>query len=174
MEEYMSEEFENDEIQSEVELSLQDTESLVEESKELLKNLYNLDEPQVRRIVTQDDLRNDVSSFVSSRLRHLENQSKLKGLFEAEMAKKVLAHDMSTDEIFRGYSMISAESARNIDSLFKLFAPTQTSPNTILTPATKDEETKTFELTSSQRQALEKLSRIIENSNSKKDESSVE
>ena len=171
----MSEEFEDDGIQSEVELSLQDTETLVEESKELLKNLYNLDEPQVRRIVTQDDLRNDVSSFVSSRLRNLEHQNVLKGLFEAEMAKKLLAHDLSTDEIFRGYSMISAESARNIDSLFKLFAPTQASPNTILTPASKDEETETTELSSSQRQSLEKLVRIIQNSpNLKKEEESVE
>lgn len=171
----MSDEFEDEEIATEVELSLKDTETLVDESKELLKNLYNLDEPQVRRIVTQDDLRNDVSSFVSSRLRHLENQSKLKGLFEAEMAKKVLAHDMSTDEIFRGYAMISAESARNIDSLFKLFAPTQTTPNTILTPATRDEEKETVELSSSQRQALEKLTRIIQNSpNLQNKEESVE
>lgn len=160
----MSDNFENEEIQDKIDLSIQDAETLVEESKELLKNLYNLDEPQIRRIVTQDDLRNDVSSFVSSRLRHLENQSKLKGLFEAEMAKKVLSHDMSTDEIFKGYAMISAESSRNIDSLFKLFAPTQTTPNTILTPATKDEEKETVELTSSQRQAIEKLTRIIQNS----------
>ena len=157
-------EYEDEEIKDTVELSIQDTETLVEESKQLLKNLYNLDEPQVRKIVTQDDLRNDVSSFVSSRLKNLEHQGVLKGLFEAEMAKKLLAHDLTIDEIFKGYSMISTESARNIDSLFKLFIPTQTTPNTILTPASRDEEKETTELTSSQRQALEKLSRIIEQS----------
>ena len=166
MEEYMSEEFEDDEIQSEVDLSLKDAETLVDESKQLLKNLYNLDEVQARRIITQDDLRNDVSLFVSSQLQNLEHQNTLKGLLEAEIAKKVLAHDLSTDEIFRAYSMISSEKSRNIDSLFKLFAPTQTTPNTILTPATKDEQTETIELSSSQRQAIEKLARIIDKSNS--------
>ena len=165
MEEYMSE-FEDDEIQSEVDLSLKDAETLVDESKQLLKNLYNLDEVQARRIITQDDLRNDVSLFVSSQLQNLEHQNTLKGLLEAEIAKKVLAHDLSTDEIFRAYSMISSEKSRNIDSLFKLFAPTQTTPNTILTPATKDEQTETIELSSSQRQAIEKLARIIDKSNS--------
>ena len=166
MEEYMSEEFEDDEIQSEVDLSLKDAETLVDESKQLLKNLYNLDEVQARRIITQDDLRNDVSLFVSSQLQNLEHQNTLKGLLEAEIAKKVLVHDLSTDEIFRAYSMISSEKSRNIDSLFKLFAPTQTTPNTILTPATKDEQTETVELSSSQRQAIEKLARIIDKSNS--------
>lgn len=161
----MSEEFEDDEIQSEVDLSLKDAETLVDESKQLLKNLYNLDEVQARRIITQDDLRNNVSLFVSSQLQNLEHQNTLKGLLEAEIAKKVLAHDLSTDEIFRAYSMISSEKSRNIDSLFKLFAPTQTTPNTILTPATKDEQTETIELSSSQRQAIEKLARIIDKSN---------
>ena len=175
MEEYMLEEFEDEEIQDTVELSLKDTETLVDESKELLKNLYNIDEPRAKRIVTQDDLRNDISSFVSSQLQNLENQNTLKGLLEAEIAKKVLAHDLSTDEIFRAYAMISGEKSRNIDSLFKLFAPTQASPNSVLTPATKDEEKETVELSSSQRQALEKLTRIIQNSpNLKKDEESVE
>lgn len=170
MEEYMSEEFEDEEIQDTVELSLKDTETLVDESKELLKNLYNIDEPRAKRIVTQDDLRNDISSFVSSQLQNLENQNTLKGLLEAEIAKKVLAHDLSTDEIFRAYSMISGEKSRNIDSLFKLFAPTQASPNSVLTPATRTEERESVELTSSQRQSIEKLLRIIEHSpNLKKD-----
>ena len=170
MEEYMSEEFEDEEIQDTVELSLKDTETLVDESKELLKNLYNIDEPRAKRIITQDDLRNDISSFVSSQLQNLENQNTLKGLLEAEIAKKVLAHDLSTDEIFRAYSMISGEKSRNIDSLFKLFAPTQASPNSVLTPATRTEERESVELTSSQRQSIEKLLRIIEHSpNLKKD-----
>ena len=157
----MSEEFEDEEIQDTVELSLKDTETLVDESKELLKNLYNIDEPRAKRIITQDDLRNDISSFVSSQLQNLENQNTLKGLLEAEIAKKVLAHDLSTDEIFRAYSMISGE---NIDSLFKLFAPTQASPNSVLTPATRTEERESVELTSSQRQSLEKLLRVVEHS----------
>ena len=161
----MSDDFENEEPQSTVELSPLETQQLVDESKELLKKLYNVGEPQARRIMTQDDLRNDVSLFVSSQLQNLENQNTLKSLLEAEIAKKVLAHDLTTDEIFRAYSMISGEKSRNIDSLFKLFAPTQTTPNTILTPATKDDEKDTVEFTSSQRQALEKLTRIIQNSN---------
>ena len=61
--------------------------------------------------------------------------------------------------------MISSEKSKNVDSLFKLFVPTQVSPNSILTPAIKEEENNTVELTSSQRQSLEKLVRIIQNSN---------
>ena len=162
----MSEEFEyeDDEIPSEVELSIKDAETLMDESKQLLSNLYKTDENQIKRITTQDDLRNNVSSFVSSQLQNLENQNVLKGLLEAEIAKEVLAHNMTHDEIFKAYSMISSEKSKNIDSLFKLFVPTQATPSTILTPAVRDEEKEVTELTSSQRQALEKLSRIIEQS----------
>lgn len=154
MEEYM-------EDSEEMNLSIQDTESLVAESKELLKSLYNIDNARVTRIISQDDLRNDVSSFVCSQLQNLEHQNMLKGLIEAEMAKRVLTHELSNDELRSFYATISSEKSKNIDSLFKLFIPTQTTPNTILTPASKNEEKSTVELSSSQRQAIEKLSRIL-------------
>ena len=156
----MSDEFEENDVES-MDLSIADTNTLVEESKELLKSLYNLDENKVTRITTQDDLRNNVSSFVSSQLQNLENQNTLKSIIEAEMVKRVLTHDLSNDELKSWYATISSEKSKSIDSLFKLFAPTQTTPNTILTPATKDEEKETIDLSPSQRQAIEKLSRII-------------
>ena len=155
----------NDTSVEEKEITIQDMNTLVEESKSLLDKLYNTTEHDVHRIMTQDDLRNDVSCFVSSQLHNLENQNKLKSLIEAEIAKKVTTHDLSNDELFRAYSMISSEKSKNIDSLFKLFAPTQTTPNTILTPATKEEETTNIEMTASQRQAIEKLMRVINANN---------
>lgn len=160
----MSDEFEENEVES-MDLSIADTNTLVEESKELLKSLYNLDESRVTRITTQDDLRNDVSSFISSQLKNLENQNTLKSIIEAEMAKRVLTHDLSNDELRSWYATISSEKSKNVDSLFKVFVPTQVSPNPIITSATKDEEKETIDLSPSQRQAIEKLSRIISASN---------
>lgn len=162
----MSDEVEENEIES-TDLTLTDTNTLVEESKELLKSLYNLDENKIIRITTQDDLRNDVSSFISSQLKNLENQNVLKSIIEAEMVKRVLAHDLSNDELRSWYATISSEKSKNIDSLFKVFIPTQVSPNPIITSATKDEEKETVELNPSQRQAIEKLSRILSSVNSK-------
>ena len=160
----MSDEFEENEVES-MDLSIADTNTLVEESKELLKSLYNLDENKITRITTQDDLRNDVSSFISSQLKNLENQNTLKGIIEAEMAKRVLTHDLSNDELRSWYDTISSEHSKKVDSLFKVFVPSQVSPNPIITPATKDEEKDTVDLSPSQRQAIEKLSRIISASN---------
>ena len=160
----MSDEFEENEVES-MDLSIADTNTLVEESKELLKSLYNLDENKVTRITTQDDLRNDVSSFISSQLKNLENQNTLKSIIEAEMVKRVLTHDLSNDELRSWYATISSEKSKNVDSLFKVFVPTQATPNTILTPATKDEEKETIDLSPSQRQAIERLSRNISASN---------
>ena len=160
----MSYEFEENEVKS-IYLSIDNTNTLVEESKELLKSLYNLDENKVTRITTQDDLRNDVSSFISSQLKNLENQNTLKSIIEAEMVKRVLTHDLSNDELRSWYATISSEKSKNVDSLFKVFIPSQVSPNPIITPATKDEEKDTVDLSPSQRQAIEKLSRIISASN---------
>ena len=160
----MSDEFEENEVES-MDLSIADTNTLVEESKELLKSLYNLDENKVTRITTQDDLRNDVSSFISSQLKNLENQNTLKSIIEAEMVKRVLTHDLSNDALRSWYATISSEKSKNVDSLFKVFVPTQVSPNPIITSATKDEEKETIDLSPSQRQAIEKLSRIISASN---------
>ena len=154
----MSDEIEENES---MELTIQDTNTLVEESKELLNSLYDVDKSRVTRIVTQDDLRNNVSSFISSQLKNLENQNTLKGIIEAEMAKRVLTHDLSNDELRSWYATISSEKSKNVDSLFKVFVPTQVSPNPIITSATKDEEKETIDLSPSQRQAIEKLSRII-------------
>ena len=164
----MSDEVEENEIES-TDLTLTDTNTLVEESKELLKSLYNLDENKIIRITTQDDLRNDVSSFISSQLKNLENQNVLKSIIEAEMVKRVLAHDLSNDELRSWYATISSEKSKNIDSLFKVFIPTQVSPNPIITSATKDEEKETVELNPSQRQAIEKLSRILSSANNNKE-----
>ena len=160
----MSDEFEENESTT-MDLSIADTNTLVEESKELLKSLYNLDENKVTRITTQDDLRNDVSSFISSQLKNLENQNTLKSIVEAEMVKRVLTHDLSNDELRSWYATISSEKSKSVDSLFKVFIPSQVSPNPIITPATKDEEKDTVDLSPSQRQAIEKLSRIISASN---------
>ena len=160
----MSDEFEENESTT-MDLSIADTNTLVEESKELLKSLYNLDESRVTRITTRDDLRNDVSSFISSQLKNLENQNTLKSIIEAEMVKRVLTHDLSNDELRSWYATISSEKSKNVDSLFKVFVPTQVSPNPIITSARKDEEKETIDLSPSQRQAIEKLTRIIQNSN---------
>lgn len=164
----MSDEVEENEIES-TDLTLADTNTLVEESKELLKSLYNLDENKIIRITTQDDLRNDVSSFISSQLKNLENQNVLKSIIEAEMVKRVLAHDLSNDELRTWYATISSEKSKNVDSLFKVFIPTQVSPNPIITSATKDEEKETVELNPSQRQAIEKLSRILSSANANRE-----
>lgn len=150
-----------EDIEENEEITIANMDSLVEESKNLLDKLYHTKEHEVTRIMTQDDLRNDVSCFVSSQLKNLENQNILKSLLEAEIAKKVMTHDLSNDELFDAYRMISSEKSRNIDSLFKLFAPTQTTPNTILTSATKEEENTSVEMSASERQAVEKLIRII-------------
>ena len=81
------------------------------------------------------------------------------------MVKRVLTHDLSNDELRSWYATISSEKSKNVDSLFKVFVPSQVSPNPIITPATKDEEKDTVDLSPSQRQAIEKLSKIIQNSN---------
>ena len=138
---------------------IQDVNDLVNESQELLKNLYKVTD--TKRIMTQDDLRNDISSFVSSQLKNLEKQNVLKGLLEAEIAKRVLTHDMSNDELRSFYATISSEKSKNIDSLFKLFVPTQTTPSTILTPAVKEDNSSVINLSSTQRQAIEKLVRVV-------------
>ena len=44
----------------ETEFTIADMDSLVEESKNLLDKLYHTKEHEVSRIMTQDDLRNDV------------------------------------------------------------------------------------------------------------------
>lgn len=164
----------SDENLNEMELSVQDANTLVKESKELLKSLYNVENHHDVRMITQDELRNDISLFVSSQLRNLENQNTLKGLLEAEIAKRVLTHELTNDELRSFYSTISSEKAKNIDSLFKLFVPTQATPNTIMASAIKDEEKTTVELTSSQRQAMEKLVRVLAVSNAKEKAEDVE
>lgn len=134
---------------------------LINESKELLGNLYaNADEN--KKISSQEELRTEVATFVVSQLQRIQKQDILRGLIEAELAQKILLHELSTGELEDLYAIISKEKSTNTISLLDIFKPTNASPNSLITPPSKDDDTSSVEYTPSQRQALAKLTHIIE------------
>lgn len=150
---------ETNDIENE-DVSLNDMNSLIEESKSLLKSLYK-EEHSEHKIMNQDDLRSEVSNFVTNQLSTIQRQDTLRALIEQELAKKILLHELSVQELQQLYATISNEKSKNTTSLLDLFKPTQTAPNPIITPASKDENNENLDLTSEQRQSIEKLSRIL-------------
>lgn len=133
---------------------------LIKESNELLNSLYS--KSKENKITTQDELRTEVANFVVSQMNRIQQQDSLRGLIEAELAQKILLHELSTEELQSLYTTISREKSNNTVSLLDIFKPTNASPNALITPPTKEEEKSAIEYTPSQRQALEKLTRIVE------------
>ena len=133
---------------------------LIKESNELLNNLYENAETS-KKVSSQDELREEVATFVVSQMNRIQKQDALRGLIEAELASKIALHELSTEELRDLYSTISREKSANTMSLLDIFKPTNASPNSIISPPLRDEE-KTIEYTPSQRQALVKLTEIME------------
>lgn len=133
---------------------------LIKESNDLLDNLYkNVD---TKKISSQDELRAEVANFVVSQMNRIQKQDALRGLIEAELAQKIVLHELSTDELVTAYSTISREKSNNTISLLDIFKPTNASPNSLITPPREEEEKTALEYTPAQRQAIEKLTRVIE------------
>jgi hypothetical protein len=135
---------------------------LIKESNELLDNLYSQSNESSKRISSQEELREEVATFVVSQMNRIQKQDILRGLIEAELANKVLLHELSTDELQSLYVAISKEKSSNTMSLLDMFKPTNASPNSLMTPPTKEEENNSLDYSPEQRQALEKLTKIIE------------
>lgn len=135
---------------------------LIKESNELLDNLYSQSNESSKRISSQEELREEVATFVVSQMNRIQKQDILRGLIEAELANKVLLHELSTDELQSLYVAISKEKSSNTMSLLDMFKPTNASPNSLMTPPTKEEENNSLDYSPEQRQALEKLTKIVE------------
>ena len=142
---------------------------LINESTELLNNLYaNADID--KKVSSQEELRTEVATFIVSQLNRIQKQDVLRGLIEAELAQKIMLHELSAGELQDLYSTISREKSQNTIALLDIFKPTNTTPNSLITPPTQENEDTNIEFTPAQRQALAKLTQIIETIEKKKGE----
>jgi len=142
-------------------------EDVIREQKKVLEALYKAKEE--KKTTTDEDMRQDVMTFVTHEMNTIKNQDRLREIVEAEISQKVLLHEMDTSELLDTYKTLSDEKSKNTDVLLSLFRPSNSSPNSLMLPPTKEEKS-TIDLTPQQRQSLEKLFNVIEYSNKNKGE----
>ena len=150
---------------------MEDITELIKESNTLLNKMYSsVDES--KKISSQEELRNEVSSFIVAQLNRIQKQDILRGLIEAELSQKIVLHELSTAELRDLYATISKEKTVNTTALLDIFKPTNTTPNSLVTPPVKEnEDSGAIEYTASQRQSLAKLAQIVEALESRKEKS---
>lgn len=153
-----------------------DIEDVLKESKEMMKRFYSdTDEEKenIKRIKNNEELRESVSNFVVNQFDSISKTDKLRSLVEAEILRKVAMHELDNTELKELYKTISQQKTYHVDSVLKLFAPTQsTSP--IITPATATEESENLQLTSEERNTIEKVRTLLEAVEKKKMEKNNE
>ena len=147
---------------------------VLKDGKELLKNFYSNDKTDDKKIENEDVLRTEVMTFVFKQMGIIGNQDRLSQAVEAELLNKVALHELSTDELMDVYRSISNEKSINTDVLLSLFKPSGASgTSSLMLPPSKVEEKTTMDLNSEQRNALDKLTRILTSMNEKKMEEEV-
>ena len=105
-------------------------------------------------------------TFVKKQMGVIDNQDILRQAVEAEILNKLALHELSTDELMDIYRSISNEKSKNTDVLLSLFKPSGASgTSSLMLPPTKTEEKTTLELTSDQRNALDKLTQVLSSIN---------
>ena len=142
-------------------------EDVINEQKKVLESLYKAREE--KKTTTDEDMRQDVMTFVSSQMNTIKNQDKLREVVEAEILQKIVLHELDTDELLATYKTLSDEKSKNTDVLMSLFRPSNASPNSLMLPPTREEDKSSLDLTPQQRQSLEKLFKVIEHSNMNKE-----
>jgi hypothetical protein len=141
---------------------MEDYKSIINESKNILSALY--DGENIKPISSQDQLRENLMSFISNQLGSIARQDVFRNLIEAELINKILLHEMSSDELMDMYKMISGEKAKTTTALLEPFKPTNSTSNPLLNPPGEDADTEEMakKLTPNQRQTFNKLGMILE------------
>lgn len=135
---------------------------VLKDGKELLKNFYKNDKSYERKVDNEDILRTEVMTFVSKQMGVIENQDLLRQAVEAELLNKIALHELTTDELMDVYKSISNEKSKNTDVLLSLFKPSGTTgTSSLMLPPTKSEEKTNLDLSVEQRNAIDKLSRVL-------------
>lgn len=142
--------------------------TIIEDSLKLLDAIDTKENKEVA-ITSQDMLRTTLMTFIGSQLQSIKKQDNLKAIVEAELIRKISLHDMTTDELLDLYQKMSQAKTFNITALLDIFKPTNASPNSIITPPIDKGESEdiTKTLTPQQRNALDKLTQLLEKVDSK-------
>lgn len=142
---------------------------IIGEYSQILKSL-NKEDTSPKKITEESELRQNVMTFVSKQMETIQKQDVLRSIIEAELIKKVMLHELDTSELLETYKQISNEKSKNSDVLLSLFKPSNSAPSTLMLPPMREEENTTLDLSSQQRQAIEKLARFMELINKKEAE----
>ena len=142
---------------------MESIDAILSESKEMLKKFHDDCDKnrKTNEVHTQYELRTHVASFIVNQMQSIKRQDDVRSIVEAEMLRKIALHEASINELDRFYATISKEKSLNTDVLLKLFAPTPQTTSPIITPAKSDDTTEELELTSEERNALNKLTLVM-------------
>lgn len=139
---------------------------IIEKYSQILKSL-NKENISSKKITEESELRQNVMTFVSKQMETIQKQDILRSIIEAELIEKVMLHELDTSELLETYKQISNEKSKNSDVLLSLFKPSNSAPSNLMLPPIREEENNTLDLSSQQRQAIEKLARFMELINKK-------
>lgn len=146
---------------------------IVEQSKNLLDSLYKTEDKSLadnhKDIDTQDDLRKEVSNFIGVQMETINRQSLLQDLITHKLIEKIALNELSTDELRGLLREVSTSKSCHTTALLDLFKPTQQS-NALMVAPSKDIETENINLSSEQRNSIDKLLRVVEVINTDKKE----
>ena len=92
-------------------------------------------------------------------MQTIKHQDTLRALIESELAKAIMLHEVSVEQMQSLYATISNEKSKNTNALLEMFKPTQT--NSLILPPSREEESENISLTSEQRNAIDKLSKVL-------------
>jgi hypothetical protein len=155
----------------------EENKGIIQESFDLLDALYAKEKLGTQITDTTDKLKVDVMTFISERLKDINKKELLTNLLDAELIRKLVMHELTTDQLMNLRTNLSIDKNTSINGVLDLFKPNGTnSSNTLLPPPKEQEEDNDIvkDLSSDQRNAMNKLMLILAEGLQKKDTSKEE
>ena len=79
--------------------------------------------PAKRIINTQDELRSDLMTFLSSQFDSISKEDNLKNLVEREIAKNIMIHEFDANQLIALYSELSKSKTQHLNAVTDIFKP---------------------------------------------------
>jgi hypothetical protein len=139
--------------------------NIIEESKTLLKSLYQKNEVTSYKDTTVEAFRGDLLNFINGQLNQISRSQTLLDLVDAEIVKNLCLHMYDKNELLTLRKELLSGSSSKTAILLEPFKPSSGNSNPLINPPiptgdSNDDIPKS--LSSEQRQSLYKVEKLLE------------
>lgn len=137
---------------------------IVGNAKKMLTRMYEERNTTPRLVSDSEQLRSEIATFVADSLKSVKDDDLVLQILDMELVNKIMMHELPADELIKLRQAIKGGQTNRTSAILDIFRPVAGTPNPLITPPTErgDNKALTSDLSSGERQALNKVALLID------------